>query len=163
MLLPALANQNGKADLARAHTADQLQRLSTVLRRMLSLSAGKSQDRFPLFATSIGGRSENIRTSNKAVPRTRRWRKRQRRMELERVLEPQQSPVFITVGKLRMGEDSLPRNSMVELKKSSSPVSKASTLRATLVLVLTQIKNSCRVPVLPQLFKYVSLKPCLLL
>ena len=53
------------------------------MRRMLSLSAGKSQDRFPLFATSIGGRSENIRTSNKAVPRTRRWRKRQRRMELE--------------------------------------------------------------------------------
>ena len=152
MLLPASANQNGKADFARAHGADQLQSSSTVLRRILRLSAGKSQDGFALFATSIGGRSENIRTSNKAVPRTRRWRKRQRRTEPERILEPQQSPVILTVGKLRMGEDSSPRKSMVELKKSSSPVSKASTLWAALVLlVLTQIKNSCWVPVFPQL------------
>ena len=41
MLLPALANQSGKADLARAHRADQLQWSSTVLRRILRLSAGK--------------------------------------------------------------------------------------------------------------------------
>ena len=151
MLLPALANQNRKADLARAPRVDQLQQSSTLLRRILRLSAGKSQDGFALFATSIGGRSENT-TSNKAVLRTRRWRKRQRRTEPERVLEPQQPPVFLTVGKLRMGKDSSPRKPMVELKNSSSPVSKASTLWATLVLlVLTQIKNSCWVPVFPQL------------
>lgn len=77
MLLPALANQNGKADLARAPRVDQLQQSSTLLRRILRLSAGKSQDGFALFATSIGGRSENTNnkqqscTKNKAMEKKR--------------------------------------------------------------------------------------------